>query len=79
MLVIFSSPPLYTNFIRLPKVSGPTPDYILNDTKLFSFFKDTLEAIDGSPFNAFAAYDQALHNHDGALTTNALAICNFTM
>ena len=80
MLVNFLSPPLYTNFIRPPKVGNPIPDYILDDPKLFPFFEDALGAIDGSHFNTFTASDQdALRDHNGALTTNALAICNFTM
>ena len=57
MLVIFSSPPLYTNFIRPPKVGNPIPEHIFNDPKLYPFFKDALGAIDGSHFNAFAASD----------------------
>ena len=77
MLVIFSSPPLYTNFIRLPKVGDPIPDNILDDPKLFPFFEDALGAIDGSHLNAFAA--SALCGYNGTLTTNTLAICNFTM
>ena len=80
MLVIFSSPPLYTDFVRPPKVGDTIPDYILDDPKLFPFFEDTLGAINGSHFNAFTASNQdALHDHNGALTTNALAICDFTM
>ena len=55
MLVIFSSPPLYTDTIRPPKVGDPKPDYILDDPKLFPFFEDALGAIDGLHFNAFAA------------------------
>ena len=55
MLVIFSSPPLYTDFVRQPKVGNPIPDYILDDPKLFLFFEDALGAIDGSHFNAFTA------------------------
>ena len=55
MLVIFLSPPLYTDFVRLPEVGDPVPDYILDDPKLFPFFEDALGAIDGSHFNAFTA------------------------
>ena len=80
MLVIFLSPPLYTNFVRLPKVGDPIPDYILDDPKLFPFFEDALGATDGSHFNAFVASNQdVLCNGNGTLTTNALAICNFTI
>ena len=38
MLMIFSSPLLYADFIRLPKFSDPIPEYILNDPKIFPFF-----------------------------------------
>ena len=55
MLVIFLSPPLYTDFVRLPEVGDPVPDYILDDPKLFLFFEDALGAIDGSHLNTFAA------------------------
>ena len=80
MLIIFSSPPLYTNFIRPPKVGDPIPEYILNDTKLYPFFEDAPGAINGSHFNAFATSNQdALCNCNGALTTNALAICDFSL
>ena len=80
MLIIFSPPPLYTNIIRPPKVSDPVHEYILNNPELYPFFEDTLGAIDGSHFNAFAASNQdALCNCNGALTTNALAICDFSL
>ena len=51
MLVIFLSPPLYTDFIRLPKVGDIVPDYILDNPKLFPFFEDALGAMDGSHFH----------------------------
>ena len=81
MLVIFSSASFYTDHIRLPRVGDPTPDYILGDPKLFPFFQDALRAINGSHFNAhITASDQdALCDCNGALTTNALAICDFNM
>ena len=80
MFDIFLSPPLYTNFIRPPKVGDPVPEYILNDPKLYPFFEVTLRAIDTSHFNAFATSNlDALHNHNGALITNALAICDFSL
>ena len=57
MPVIFLSPPLYTDFIKLPKISNPIPDYILNNMKLFPFIGDVLGVIDGSHFNAFTGSD----------------------
>ena len=81
MLVIFSSPPFYSEHVRLPQVGDPVPDRILHDTKFFLYFRDALGAINGSHFNAHAtASDRdALRDHNGALTTNALAICDFDM
>ena len=72
---------LYYQSIRTgSKVGDPIPDYILDNPKLFPFFEDALGAINGSHFNTFTAPNRdALHNCNGALTTNALAICNFTM
>jgi len=81
MFVIFSSALFYTNHVRLPRVGDPIPDFILGNPKLFPFFQDALGAIDGSHFNAHAtASDRdALCDHNSALTTNALAICDFNM
>ena len=80
MLVVFSSPLLYTNFIRPPIVGDPIPEYILNNPKLYPFFEDALRTIDGSYFNTFATSNwDALHNCSGALTTTALAICDFSL
>ena len=81
MLVVFSSTPFYTDHVRLPRVGDPIPDYILSDPKLFPFFQDALGAIDGLHFNAHAtaADRDALCDCNGALTTNALAICDFNM
>ena len=81
MLVIFSSPPFYSNHIRLPQVNDPVLNFILNNSKFFPFFWDALEATNSLYFNTHTAasnYD-ALHDHNGTLTTNSLAICDFTM
>src|ERR1700676_3632627 len=77
MLVIFSSPPFYSDHITPPRVDDPIPNFILNNTKFFLFFRDAIGAINGSHFNAHAtaADRDALRDCNGALTTNALAIC----
>jgi hypothetical protein len=81
MFVIFSSALFYTNHVRLPRVGDPIPDFILGDPKLFPFFQDALGAIDSSHFNACTttSNQNALHDCNGALTTNVLAICDFNM
>ena len=44
ILVIFSSPPLYINFIRPPKVGDPIPEYILNNPHSLSTLLEPLMA-----------------------------------
>ena len=55
ILVILLSPPFYSSQIRPSKVSNPIPNYILNDSKFFPFFKDALGAIDGSHHNVYTS------------------------
>ena len=48
MLEIFSSPPFYATYVRLPTAEDPTPPEIHNNPKFWPFFKNALGAIDGS-------------------------------
>jgi hypothetical protein len=81
MLVFFSSPPFYNQYVHLPPIGAPTPPEILNNLKLYPFFKDALGAIDGTHINcsAMAAMWQAAHDRKGGVTQNCLAICGFNM
>ncbi|KZT01762.1 uncharacterized protein LAESUDRAFT_663285 [Laetiporus sulphureus 93-53] len=51
MLYIFSSPPFYTKYVKLPSEHDPTPSEIHNNPRFWSFFKDELGAIDGTHIN----------------------------
>ena len=83
MLVIFSLPPFYTKYIKPPCDGNPIPDYIRLNPKFFLYLKDALSGMDGTHFHAHAhtavSNRDALHDHNGALTTNALAACDFQM
>jgi hypothetical protein len=81
MLVFFSSPPFYTNNVRLPTVNEPTPLHIAQDPKFFPFFKDCLGAMDGTHFacNPTAAERHANRDRKGTVTQNCLAVCTFDM
>ena len=83
MLVIFSSPPFYTKYVNPPFEGDPIPDYIRLNPKFYPYLKDAIGAIDGTHFHAHAhaaaANRDALRDHNGELTTNTLAACDFQM
>jgi DDE superfamily endonuclease len=79
MLFIFSSRPLYTDFVRLPRVNDPPSPYIHNNPKFYPFFKHAIGAIDGSHFlSSGTAEERALaRDRKGLVTQNCLAGCDF--
>src|SRR5271156_1230781 len=81
MLIFFSSPPFYTQYVHLPPVGAPTPPIIRNNPKYYPFFKDALGAIDGTHINCSASAEmrQAARDRKGGVTQNCLAICGFDM
>ncbi|KAH7917036.1 hypothetical protein BV22DRAFT_978959, partial [Leucogyrophana mollusca] len=48
MLNAFSSPPIYTRFVRLPDITDAVPPEIRDNPKYFPFFSDAIGAIDGT-------------------------------
>ena len=50
MLVIFLSPPFYTDYVSLPAADDPPMSYITDNPKFFPFFQDAIGAIDGTHF-----------------------------
>lgn len=81
MLVFFSSPPFYNDYIKLPRVDAPIPPEIQDNPKFYPFFKDALGAIDGTHINCCpsAADQQATRDRKGGITQNCLAICGFDL
>lgn len=57
------------------------PHVIHSNTKFFPFFKDALGAIDGSHLfmKPPSAIKACFHDHNGNLTQNMFAACNFDM
>jgi len=47
MLEVFSSPPFYTRYVKLPDPDVIPPE-ILGNPKSFPFFKDVIGALDGT-------------------------------
>ena len=81
MTVIFSSQPFYGRFVRLSTPDDPVPSHILQNGKLWPFFRGCLGAIDGSHIHLSppAALQSLYRNQKGFLSQNCLFICNFSM
>lgn len=78
MLHIFSSPPFYDQWIRLPGADEPVDPRISTNSKL-RFFKDALGAIDGSHIHLSAPMAQRgpFRNRKGFVSQNCLFLCTF--
>ena len=81
MLFIFSSPPFYTNHVKLPNEHDPIPPEILNNPKFHDYFKDALGALDGSQiiFAPFAYLHEQYWNRKGYISQNCLFACRFSL
>ena len=81
MVSIFSSPPFYTNHVKLPNANYPIPPEIQHNPKFWPYFKDALGAIDGSHIN-FAApawLRDLCRNRKGYTSQNCLFACLFCL
>ena len=78
MVNIFSSPPFYTNHVKLPNANGPIPLEIQQNPKFWPYLKDALGAINGSHTN-FAA-PASLHDiSKGFISQSCLLSCLFSL
>ncbi|ESK85177.1 nuclease harbi1-like, partial [Moniliophthora roreri MCA 2997] len=75
----FSSACFYGCYIQQPKENDPVYPFILNNPKLYSFFKDALGAMDGTYINSWATKEmcQLAWNRKGNVTQNTLVCCDF--
>src|SRR5258708_26616942 len=66
-------------YIKLPDVTAPTPDHILNNPKFFPYFQRALGAIDGTHIACFTSATErhAARDRKGGLSQNCLAACSF--
>ena len=80
MLNIFSSSPFYTDFVCLPDISAPVPEYIKDNPKFYPFFEGAIGALDGTHFDCSGTPEQRAlaRDHKGRVTQNCLAACDFT-
>ena len=79
MLLIFSSKPFYSDFVRLPKINDPISPYILDNPKFHPYFDGAIGAIDGTHFDCSGTAQQRAIAYDrkGCVTQNCLAACDF--
>jgi hypothetical protein len=70
----------YAKWVPLPK-GNEVPPEILNDQKLFPYFKDCIGAIDGSHFHAYVDADAMprFRNRKGWISQNVLVACTFSL
>lgn len=81
MLFIFSSPPFYTNYVRLPNANDPIHPNIQNNDKWYPFFKDAIGAIDGTHIICSPSREErnTVLNRKGLPTQNCLIACSFDL
>ena len=79
MVDIFSSPPFYTDHVKLPTADDPVPPEIQQNPKFWPYFKDALGAIDGSHINFAppASLCDIYQNCKGYISQNCLFACSF--
>ena len=81
MLLILSSPPFYTKYICLPTTDDPVPSEIYNDPKLWLYFKDALDALDGSHIHSAPSASEWAFSQNciGFIPQNCLFACSFSL
>jgi hypothetical protein len=81
MLIFFSSPPFYTDNVRLPNADTPLSPKIRDNPKFYPFFRDAIGALDGTHINCNVTAEerQAARDRKGTVTQNCLAACDFDM
>lgn len=81
MLHAFSSPTIYTKYVRLPRADEPTPATISTNPRFFPYFKNAIGAIDGTHIACTPSADEreTARNRKGFTSQNCLVCCNFDL
>ena len=79
MVIIFSSPLFYTNYVQLPMGTDPVLPKIANNPKFFPYFKDAVDAINGSHLHVTPPPHRRPFYPDcnGSISMNCLFACSF--
>lgn len=80
MVVIFSSPSFYTQYVNLPGADYTLPSLFSNNPKFMPFFKGALGAIDGThiPCSPPASERAFFRDRKSNITQNCLFGCSFS-
>ena len=81
MLNTFSSPPIYSKYVKLPHADDPIPPAIRDNPKFYPFFEGAIGAIDGTHIACTPSADErdACRNRKGFTSQNCLVCCDFEM
>lgn len=82
MLEAFSSPPIYTKYIKSPRSDDPIPSRIADDPAVHPFFKDTIGTIDSAHIactSSTPGLQWATRNRRGFRSQICLVGCNFDL
>jgi len=81
ILFAFSSPPIYSTYVRLPDADSPPALEIVQNPKFFPFFANAIGAIDGTHIacHPFGEDRHAAWDRKGNFSQNCLAACSFNL
>ena len=81
MLFAFSSPGIYSKYVRLPSSDTPLHPSICDNPRHFSFFQDMIGAINGTHITCIPSADtrDAVRHCKGFTSPNCLMCCDFDM
>ena len=81
ILLALSSNQFYTNYVFLPDTADPTPLEIHNNPCFYPYFRNALDAIDGTHIACSPSARECAASHDrkGLLTQNCLMACGFDL
>ncbi len=80
VLDALSSPDFYNQYVQLPTIDAPVPDFIHNNTKYFPFFEGAIGAVDGTHMSCMPSANQRelARNRKGFMSQNCV-ICSFSL
>ncbi|OJA11827.1 hypothetical protein AZE42_11404 [Rhizopogon vesiculosus] len=81
ILFAFSSPPIYTTYVRLPDADSPLAPEIVQNQKFFPYLANAIGAIDGTHIacHPFGEDRHAARDRNGNFSQNCLAACSFNL
>ncbi|ESK93947.1 transposon en spm sub-class [Moniliophthora roreri MCA 2997] len=81
VLDAFTEPDFYNCYVCLPDANAPIPAYILNNPKLYPFFKNAIGTVDGTHICCWPSKEEQelAQDQKGQISHNCLVCCSFDM